>query len=41
MRKRYLHIAFTMLLSLIMQAAHAQLVRYVTTKGSYAGDGLS
>ena len=41
MRKRYLHIAFTMLLSLIMQAAHAQLVRYVTTTGTYAGDGLS
>ena len=41
MRKRYLHIALTMLLSLIMQAAHAQLVRYVTTTGTYAGDGLS
>ena len=39
---RKLHIPFLFfLLSLFVQAAHAQLVRYVTTTGTYAGDGLS
>lgn len=39
---RKLHIPFLFfLLSLFVQAAQAQLVRYVTTTGTYAGDGLS
>ena len=42
MRNQKLHIPFLFfLLSLFVQAAQAQLVRYVTTTGTYAGDGLS